>query len=68
MRVWRDIWGPVWEVGLEVNLRVISEVSEVNLRVISEKPHRIAENWLHLAVGRAFSLKYVKYEVLGWSW
>ena len=57
MGIWEAIWGPVWRVYSEVNL-------EVNLRVIldpfwtlSEKPHRIAGNCLHLAVGRLYLSK-----------
>ena len=38
----------------------------VNLRVLSEKPHRIDQKGLHLAVGRALALEIGIYWVLGW--
>ena len=63
--VLRAIWGPVWEGVREVDLRVILGPFWVHLRVISEKPHRIPQILLHLAVGRALKAKYDEIRVLG---
>ena len=59
----RVIWGPVWEVGSRVNSGSILSQFWVNSRTLSQKSHHSTENCLHLAVGRALSLEYVKYGV-----
>ena len=62
------ISGPVWEGGREVNSRVNSGSIMGRFWVNSRKPHDIPQIYLHLAVGRALSLEYVKYGVLGGYW
>ena len=61
MWVWRAIWGPVREVGLEGRFWVNSRVNLVNSRPYSRKPHQYTKNCLHLAVGRPLRLNMTKY-------
>ena len=68
MRVWRVISRPVWGGSWRVILRPYLGPSEGPSEAISEKPQEIPEILLHLAVGRALSLKYTKYRVLELVW
>ena len=69
MRVCRTISGPVWRVILEGHSGLILDPYLDPFWTLSEKPHELTRKALHLAVGRAFNLKYTNIGVLevpGW--
>ena len=61
MRVWRVIWGPSRGGSWRVDSGVNSELILGQFWTLSQKPHQMSQKSLHLAVGRALSLEYVKY-------
>ena len=68
MRDLRAISGPSEGGSGRVDSGVILGSILGQFWTLSRKPHRNLRNCLHLAVGRALSLKYTKIWVLGGGW